>query len=115
MKFAGNVPKRLPEEAARYWILQTTAHHRNHVLQAQHHRDCILQEPVKRMNQKEEKPPFPPMSLQHPLMTKLNIMPGGKGEIFKGIILILVEQAIKDILGTVRQYIKIGSKTNWIV
>lgn len=42
-------------------------------------------------------------------------MPGGKEEIFKGIILILAEQAMKDVFETGRQSIKTGSKTNWIV
>lgn len=48
---------------------------------------------------REEKPLPSAISLQHPLLTKYNIMPFGKGKIFKGSVSIFGEQAMKGKLG----------------
>lgn len=43
--------------------------------------------------------PPPPGSLQHPLLTKLNILPVGKEEMFIGSIFVIAEQTIKNEFG----------------
>lgn len=77
------------------------------MLQAQCHRNCILQEPDERRNQEKS---FSSVFLQHPLLTSLTLcqMLIENGEIFKEIILSVAEQAMTGRFGTVRQYIE-----NW--
>ena len=50
-----------------------------------------------------EKSLLPPVPLQCPLLTKLNFMTAGKGEIFTGFLSIITKQAMKSYFGSLRQ------------
>lgn len=65
---------------------------------------CILQKPAKRAYQnEEEKLLSPSVFLQVPLLTKLNIVSTGKGEMCTGSISMIVEQVVKGGFGAKRQ------------